>query len=160
MRSGGWQNWNNPQLARRGLHHFENKVHEICVIDAGPEKIGQLNGEIWHLNDEDYVERVSKNLQYMQLSGQSILDRGISVRWYHILLYPLYRGLKSYVLERGYREGERGLIFAIYAFASTFNWWAFAWDRQNSLDRQDLENQVESLWRKSVSKIKVPYDGK
>ena len=101
---------------------------------------------MWHLNDEDYVERVSKNLRYMQMSGQEILDKGTRVRWYHMLLYPTYRALRSYIYEGGFREGTRGLLFALYTFSGTFNWYAWAWDRQNRIERAELEQQLRDDW--------------
>ncbi|MCP3955992.1 MAG: glycosyltransferase family 2 protein [Desulfobacterales bacterium] len=36
MRGGGWQEWNKCQLARKGKHSFQNKAHEVCVIDGDP----------------------------------------------------------------------------------------------------------------------------
>ncbi len=146
MRFGGWQNWNNPQVARRGHHRFRNRIHEVCEIEGGDEKIGQLEGWMWHLNDQDFVERVSKNLQYMQFSGQEILDKGTKVRWYHLCLYPAYRALRSYIFEGGFREGTRGLLFALHTFSGTFNWYAWAWDRQNQIERSELEQQLKSKW--------------
>src|SRR5262245_1041187 len=109
MQAGGWQHWNHPQLARSGRHQFKNLVHEVCVIEGGDRCIGQLSGEMWHLNDEDYVERVTKNLHYMQGSGDSILARGTVVRWYHLLFHPLLRALRAYFLEGAWRLGTRGL---------------------------------------------------
>jgi glycosyltransferase involved in cell wall biosynthesis len=146
MRAGGWQRWNNPQLARRGRHRFENVIHERCVIDGGNERTGQLRGFMWHLNDEDYVERVGKNLRYMKLSGEGILERGTRVRWYHLLFDPAYRAFKSYVVYHGYRAGVRGLILALYTFSGTFNWWAYAWDRQNRVARATLEDDLRRSW--------------
>lgn len=146
IRGGGWQHWNFPQLARRGQHHFENTVHERCAVTGAPGTLGQLQSCMWHLNDESYVERVGKNLRYMQLSGDQILERGIRVRWYHMLFHPLYRALKSYVLQHGYREGTRGLILALYTFAGTFNWWAYAWDRQHRIRREELEQTLQKAW--------------
>ena len=96
--------------------------------------------------DKDYVERVSKNMQYMQFSGQEILDKGRRVRWYHLLFHPLYRALKSYFLQGGFRAGTRGLLFAVYTFTGTFNWWAYAWDKQNSPSRLDVEKQLQNKW--------------
>jgi len=149
MRAGGWQYWNNPQLARRGKHQFRNVIHEACVIEGGEGAIGQLEGLMWHLNDEDYVERVGKNLRYMQFSGDQILERGFRIRWYHILFHPLYRACKSYFLERGFTAGTRGLIFALHTFAGTFNWWAYAWDRQNRLQRDGLDESLQRMWDES-----------
>jgi (heptosyl)LPS beta-1,4-glucosyltransferase len=150
MRAGGWQHWNNPQLARRGKHLFRNTIHETCMVEGGESAIGQLNGLMWHLNDEDFVERVGKNMRYMQLSGDQILQRGFRIRWYHILLHPVGRALQSYFLERGFAAGVRGLIFALHTFAGTFNWWAYAWDRQNHLQRTCLDEQLQRMWDESA----------
>jgi glycosyltransferase involved in cell wall biosynthesis len=146
MRGGGWQYWNRPQLARRGAHRFKNKIHEECIIEGGDGSIGQLKNKIWHLNDESYLERASKNLRYMQMSGEQIIARGIKVRWYHMLLHPAYRAFKSYFIQHGYREGTRGLMLALYTFAGIFNWWAYAWDRQNRIDRESLEDAISKSW--------------
>lgn len=147
MRGGGWQHWNNPQLARRGRHRFVGYVHEQCVSDGGDSRTGQLRGQMWHLNDEDYAERVGKNLRYMQDSGRQIVERGIRVRWYHLLMIPTWRALRSYFLDAGFREGTRGVLFALYTFSSVFNWWAHAWDLQNRVPRDRLEEELRSMWR-------------
>ena len=64
MKGGGLQDWNNPQLARRGFHRFENSVHETCIVDGMPASIGQLRYKMWHLNDESYLERMNKSMVY------------------------------------------------------------------------------------------------
>lgn len=146
MRAGGWQHWNNPQFARRGAHRFERAVHEQCVIDGGAMATGQFAGEMWHLNDEDYVERVAKNLRYMQMTGDELIARGVRVRWYHLLLMPLVRALRAYVFEGAFRLGARGVLFSVYTFGSTFNWYAYAWDKQNRVERGDLEAGLQRQW--------------
>lgn len=157
MTAGGWQHWNNPQLARRGSHRFQNAIHEQCTIDGGVAAVGQLAGEMWHLNDEDFVERVGKNLRYMQMTGDELLAGGITVRWYHLLLYPAFRALRSYLLEGGFRLGIRGLLFGIYNFTSTFNWYAYAWDKQNRISRADLEAQLEQKWRDTPTRAEFDF---
>jgi glycosyltransferase involved in cell wall biosynthesis len=147
MRGGGWQYWNHPQLGRRGFHRFVNPIHEACMIDGGDGKTGQLHAEMWHLNDEDYVERVTKNLRYMQMSGQQILDKGVRVRWYHLLFYPLYRAFRSYFVDGGFRTGTTGLVFAMYTLSSSFNWWAWAWERQNHISRENLDRMILDAWQ-------------
>lgn len=149
MRGGGWQNWNQPWLARRGKHCFERAIHEQCVIEGGNAFIGQLQGLMWHLNDLDYVERMEKNLRYTQMSGDEILRRGTHVRWYHMIFHPLYRAMRSYVVDRGYRDGTRGWLLALHTFSGTFNWWAYAWDRQNAKPREELENELTAQWKVS-----------
>jgi glycosyltransferase involved in cell wall biosynthesis len=160
MPAGGWQHWNNPQLARRGCHRFVNAIHEQSVVDGGEERTGQLQSSMWHLNDTDYVERVSKNLRYMQMSGDEILQRGVKVRWYHALLHPTYRALNSYFLQGGFRTGMPGLLLALYTFSGTFNWWAYAWERQNRIEREALENSVRRMWaEREVAKDAIVEHG-
>jgi glycosyltransferase involved in cell wall biosynthesis len=146
--AGGWQNWNAPQFARRGKHRFAGAIHETIELDDGPGSAGQLGNSMWHLNDEDYVERMSKNVRYAQFSADAIMQRGVRVRWHHLLLIPLYRALKGYFLRGGWRHGEAGLVFAIYSFYSSFNWYAVAWDRQTRIPRQEIERKLEEKWQR------------
>ncbi len=141
IRYGGWGKWNNPWLARQGKHHFQNRLHEQCVVETGAGRIGQLAHPAWHLNDRSYVERMSKNLLYAQLEAERIVASGKPVGVKELLFYPTWRAFKSYVLNGGFREGILGLILAIYVFYSTFNWYACAWDIQHRIDRADLEGK-------------------
>lgn len=152
MHAGGWQRWNKPQLARRGAHRFIGRVHEECVIEGGARSIGQLSSSMWHLNDEDYSERVRKNAHYMQMSGDELLAGGRKIRWYHLLAKPLWRALRAYLLEGAFRLGTRGLLFGVYTFCSVFNWYAYAWDKQNRVERAALEAELARLWRTASAK--------
>lgn len=153
MRGGGWQTWNQIHLARRTKFRFGGKMHETTLLDAAPERAGQLAHPMWHLNDSDYVERVRKNMTYMQVEAENLLEKGCRVRWYDFVLRPLTRVLKSYFLQGGWRDGSTGFLYAVYIFGATFNAYATAWDRQNASSRQDVENELSNLWlqRKSLS---------
>ena len=85
----------------------------------------------------------------MQISGQEIIDKGIKVKWYHLLFYPLYRAFRSYFYDAGFREGTRGLLFCLYTFSSSFNWWAYAWEKQNHIKRETLEKEIMDIWSQS-----------
>ena len=82
MRGGGWQNWNLIHLARRDKFRFGGKMHETTLLEAREEHVGQLLAYMWHLNDADYVERVRKNMVYMQIEAENLSERGFRVRWY------------------------------------------------------------------------------
>ncbi|MEM1056847.1 MAG: sulfotransferase [Bacteroidota bacterium] len=150
IKGGGWSRWNKEWLGRTGAHRFANVIHEVAVIDGGEEATGQLEGLMWHLNDVDYVERLSKNVQYMQESGRNILERGIRVRWFHMWLYPSYRAIKTYLFQGGWRDGSLGYLHAMMTFATIFNWWGYAWDVQNRVEREDLEASLDTMWQASA----------
>jgi glycosyltransferase involved in cell wall biosynthesis len=136
MRGGGWQTWNKPQLARRGMHTFKNAVHEECVIQTAPTRIGQLQHMMWHLNDDSYLERMRKSFQYSQAEAEKLIPRR-KVRWYHLVAMPLWRFGLLYLQKAGFRDGTPGLIAALHSACATFRAYALAWDQQNALPRPE-----------------------
>jgi len=150
MRGGNWRGWNNPQLARAGSHRFVNKLHEKCVVDGAPEKIGQLAEEMWHLCDESYLERLSKSNHYSQIEAQKIVRDGRRVRWAHLLALPAVDFAKNYLLKRGFRDGMPGLIAALHGASAVFRIRAMAWELQNQVPREELEDMVQRLWSGST----------
>jgi len=158
MRAGCWRGWNNPQLARGGRHKFVNKLHEQCVVEGDPEKIGQLTEEMWHLCDESYLERLSKSNHYCHLDAQELVAVGRKVRWPHLVLLPAAEFVRTYLLKRGFRDGVPGLIAALHAASSVFRTRAIAWEMQNRVSRDELEGALERLWDAAGSSECVPSD--
>ena len=146
MRAGCWRGWNNPQLARAGAHRFVNKLHEKCVVDGVPEKVGQLTEEMWHLCDESYLERLSKSNRYCHIDAQKIVAEGRRVRWADFLVLPTAEFMRTYLFKRGFRDGVPGLIAALHAASSVFRTRAIAWELQNRIPREELENSLQQLW--------------
>lgn len=156
VKGGGWAKWNKAWIGRRDAHRFENHIHEVTRFDGGESNLGQLEGLMWHLNDESFVERVGKNLRYMQGSGRSILARGFRVRWYHMLLHPGWRAVRTYFFQGGWRDGTQGFLHALMTFSSVFNWWAYAWNEQNYVARADLEHAIEGAWERAQTLLLAP----
>lgn len=146
MKLGGWNSWNNPQLARRGCHHYVNKVHERCVVEGEPNSIGQLHSEMWHLNDESYEERLRKSFQYSKIEANLILSGNTKVTWRHLFFKPPFEFIKKYILKRGFIDGVPGLISALHAAGAIFRAYALAWDEQNRIPREELEQELKKKW--------------
>lgn len=151
MSGGGFQDWNNPQLARRGRHHFENAVHEVCIIENAPDSIGQLKAQMWHLNDESYKERMEKSMVYCQNQSKRLAARGIKMQWYHLFLFPIAEFIRKFFIRQGYLDRTPGLLFAIHSACAMFRACALVWDEQNHLSRSDIENQLRKMWKASGS---------
>ncbi len=149
MRGGGWQDWNKPQLARKGNHHFKNRVHERCVVDGEPGSVGQLQNVIWHLNDETYQERMEKSMVYCQEQARRIGERNIVVRWWHMFLFPVGEFLRKYILKKGWRDGTHGLLFSMHSSCAMFKACALLWDEQNRIERDELEQALKADWESS-----------
>ncbi|MEO1479234.1 MAG: glycosyltransferase family 2 protein [Bacteroidota bacterium] len=146
MRGGGLQNWNLVHLARRSLFRFGGKMHETCLLDAPPERVGQLRERIWHLNEISYEKRLKKSWTYSAIRCEDILESGRRVRWYDLLLRPMERALAKYFWHGGWRDGTMGLLYALHCFDATFRSWTLAWDAQNAIPRTQLDDEIMDLW--------------
>lgn len=147
MKGGGFQDWNNPQLARRGYHHFENPVHEACLIKDAPASIGQLHAKMWHLNDASYQERMEKSVVYCQYVAKRIADRKLKIKWYHFLVLPMAEFVRKFIVKKGYTDQAPGLLFALHASCAMFKACALVWDEQNKMERTALENALQKRWQ-------------
>ena len=146
MKGGGWQDWNLVHLAKRGVFRFGGMFHEDCLVDAPPERIGQLKSKMWHLNDESYLARMNKSNLYCQEQAARLKERNISIRWWHMLLIPTKEFVKKYLVRKGLRDGVPGLLFALHSTAAMFKACALVWDDQNGLSRRLLEDELKQQW--------------
>ena len=142
MKGGGWQDWNLVHLARKETMHFGGMFHEKCIVSTQPERIGQLKGLMWHLNDESYLERMNKSNLYCIEQSRDIGNKGLRVRWWHLLILPAVEFVKKFVKKGGFRDGILGLIFALHASCAKFKACVMLWDEQNSVSRDVIENQI------------------
>lgn len=150
MQAGGWENWNRPQLARRGYHRFHKRVHEVCLIEGAPNSIGQLQNYMWHLNDESYLERMEKSFRYCQEVARKLETRDYCVSWYDLSFRPLAKFLARFILRRGYKDGIPGLITALHSACAVFRAYTLVWDRQNKIPRELIEKQIREKWYQHI----------
>lgn len=143
MKAGGWNSWNNPQLARKGAHTFEGILHEKCIVKGGDGKTGQLKNYMWHLNDESYIERMDKSFRYCQLESNKLAEKNIYIKGYQLILYPILEFFKKYIFQRGFIDGIPGLIAAMHSAGAVFRALAITWDVQNKIERKELEKKLE-----------------
>ncbi len=148
MRGGGWQEWNLVHLAKRDIFKFGGMSHEECIVDAPPERIGQLKAKVWHLNDESYKERMEKSFRYCQEQAAWFSEKGVTMRWWKLWLFPLLEFLRKLIKKRGCRDGVLGLLFAIHSACAMFRACALVWDEQNPRNRDVLEQELKELWQR------------
>ncbi|MCG8440960.1 MAG: glycosyltransferase family 2 protein [Caulobacterales bacterium] len=146
MRGGGWQDWNLVHLARRHKFRFGGMFHEDCLIDAPPERVGQLAGKMIHLNEDGFAKRLRKSENYLPEVVKAVEDRGGKITFMRILTVTLFEFVKKYLVKRGFLDGTPGLISAIHAATAVFRAHALVWDRQNPITRGDVEREVMDQW--------------
>ncbi|XCN74213.1 MAG: glycosyltransferase family 2 protein [Candidatus Electrothrix aestuarii] len=157
MRGGGLQGWNLIHLSRRDILKFGGMYHEECIVQASSERIGQLNAQMWHLNEDSYEKRMSKSLLYCTELSSKISKKTCKIHWYSFFIRPFIEFVKQFIFKHGYRDGIPGLIWALHAADATFRSYALAWDQQYHISRQEIESIFSESWKEyneNMRKIK------
>ena len=146
MRGGGWQDWNLVHLARRERLRFSGMFHERCEVDSPPGRIGQLASPMVHLNEDCFEKRLSKSGVYAEEVIKQIEDRGKRVGALDLFGRPLVEAVRKYIFKKGFLDGIPGVISALHAATAIFRAHAVVWDRQNRVERAELEKTLADAW--------------
>lgn len=76
---------------------------------------GRLAGELLHHAYRDLQDHLDTIDRYTASMARGMHERGRRAGWRHVLLNPLVRFLRCYVLRRGFLDGWRGLALAFLA---------------------------------------------
>jgi len=112
----GYPDWNVRLFDRRRARWTADPVHEHVVADAPPAR---LAGDLMHTSAESIEDYVAKQNHYTTLQAQAMHARGERAGFGRIVLSPLTRFLRYYVVRGGFLDGAAGFAhIAIGAFAS------------------------------------------
>jgi glycosyltransferase involved in cell wall biosynthesis len=112
----GYPDWNVRLFDRRHARWSEDAVHEHVLAD-GP--VGRLDGDLLHASAESLDRYLAKQNRYTTLQAEAMHARGERFSSVRLVLSPLARFVRFYVLRAGFLDGSAGLVhIAIGAFAS------------------------------------------
>lgn len=110
IEGGLW--WPDYQLRlfRRGKGKFPEKhVHEYLKVEGETEK---LNSPLIHQNYTSIDQYLYKMLNIYVPSEIKNRD-GIKIQWVDSLRYPVEDFLKTFFLQKGYKDGLHGLVLSL-----------------------------------------------
>ena len=112
----GYPDWNVRLFDRRRARWTDDPVHENVVAD-GP--VGRLAGDLLHASAESLDAYLAKQNRYTTLQAEAMHARGERAGVIRLLLSPLVRFVRFYVVKQGFRDGAAGLVhIAIGCFNS------------------------------------------
>ena len=112
----GYPDWNLRLFDRRHARWTEDDVHEHVVGDTAP---GRLAGDLLHASAESLDAYIAKQNHYTSLQAEAMHARGERFSFGRLLLSPLARFVRFYLLRAGFLDGTAGLVhIAIGSFAS------------------------------------------
>ncbi|WP_228228236.1 glycosyltransferase family 2 protein [Leeuwenhoekiella parthenopeia] len=108
IKYSGWQNDKVVRLFQRDLCRYEDKRVHAEIITSGD--LGFLNSKIDHFTYKSlrqYVEKLNRYAALQAIDYDKITDK---ITAYHLLLKPLWRFLKHFIIQKGYKDGVAGTV--------------------------------------------------
>lgn len=130
IKHGGWYPDYILRLFRRDLSKFSNVVvHEIVIVNG---IVGKLNFPILHDSYKDLAEVLCKMDSYSTLGAKLLFEKGVKSSVSKAVLKGFWTFFRTYVLRRGFLDGSKGLMLAIYNTETTYYKYLKLWELQNS----------------------------
>src|SRR5260370_12221853 len=103
----GYRDWSVRLFDRRHARWSEDAVHEHVLAD-GP--VGRLDGDLLHASAESLDRYLAKQNRYTTLQAEAMHARGERFSAVRLVLSPLVRFVRFYVVRAGFLDGSPGLV--------------------------------------------------
>ena len=113
----GYPDWSARLFDRRQARWSDDGVHEKVLYAASP---GTLTGDLLHESGEDLGRYLEKQNRYTALAAQELRRRGQRAGIAALVLSPLVRFVKFYVLRLGFLDGLPGLVHISIGCVNSF----------------------------------------
>lgn len=116
LRYGGLYPDYQVRLFKRGRGYFKaQRVHESVQIDG---RVSRLQQHLDHYSYQRLGDVIHRLDRYTDLAALDLRDHGRPFRGAALVMRPMGRFLRNYVLKQGFRDGIPGLIMAVsYAYS-------------------------------------------
>lgn len=127
IRGCGWQRDDVLRLFRTARGRYQDRhVHaDIVFPDGKPATIGRLRGRFLHYTYDSFEQYLKKFFRYIEWGGEDRRRKTRRVGWRHLLVRPLWRFFRQFVLFKGYRDGRVGFVICAMAAFSVLLKYAY-----------------------------------
>lgn len=129
-RKGGWYPEFRLRLVRKSATVWGgDDPHDHALVTG---KIGRLKGELRHYTHTDLSDQIRSMNNFSSIAARSLRGRGGRFSLHKLILNPVARFLKFYILRKGYLEGVPGLIVGVLEGYYAFLKYAKLWEEQHA----------------------------
>ena len=114
----GYPDWILRLFDRRVARWSDDPVHEKVVTH---ERRGRLDGDLLHESAETLHSYLEKQNHYTTLQAQAMFHNGVHASAAKLVLSPLLRFLKFYLLRGGFLDGVPGLVHVSIGCFNSFS---------------------------------------
>lgn len=117
----GYPDWSLRLFHRGHARWSDDAVHEKVIVRGA---VGTLAGDLLHDSAESLDSYLAKQNRYTSLAATEAVARGKQVSTARLLLSPLLRFIKFYLLRRGFLDGVPGLVHTLIGCGNSFTKYA------------------------------------
>jgi len=103
----GYPDWSPRLFNRQNARWSDDLVHEKVLFAVTP---GTLRGDLMHDSSDDLSAYLERQNRYTTLAARQAFEQGRSASLFHLLLSPVVRFIKFYLLRLGFLDGVPGLL--------------------------------------------------
>jgi glycosyltransferase involved in cell wall biosynthesis len=103
----GYPDWSPRLFNRQSARWSDDLVHEKVLYTVTP---GMLAGDLRHDSSDDLTAYLERQNRYTTLAARQAFEQGRSASVFHLLLSPVVRFIKFYLLRLGFLDGVPGLL--------------------------------------------------
>jgi glycosyltransferase involved in cell wall biosynthesis len=103
----GYPDWSPRLFNRLNARWSDDLVHEKVLFAVTP---GTLQGDLMHDSSDDLSSYLERQNRYTTLAARQAFEEGRSVSLVHLLLSPVVRFIKFYLMRLGFLDGLPGLL--------------------------------------------------
>jgi glycosyltransferase involved in cell wall biosynthesis len=149
IRFSGWQNDKVVRLFKRGSAYYPNRRVHADMVTRGPA--GSLRNRMLHYMIESFDEYLLRIVRYGTWGAAQAWRDGRRSSAFGVFFHPFWRFVRMYLLQLGFLDGARGIVFCILqSYASYLKWaklWAWQVDaRRGRSPRLPAFDQDETIW--------------
>jgi hypothetical protein len=108
-----------------------------------------------HYSAWGYDQLYQKNDRYTKLQAQQWNDAGKDVSFFKLLIGPMWRFFREYILQGSILDGKVGIQTAWVAAFYSFNKQARLWELKYGLEQQDLD---AIIFREMAAEVDTEQD--
>lgn len=134
IRHSGWSPDHVLRLFRRGQARFSDDLVHEKVLATG--RVERLKTPLLHLSFPDFESVLDKMNRYSSAGAQSMAQRGVQSSLLAALGHGAWAFFRTYVIRRGFLDGQLGLALAISNAEGTYYRYAKRWLMTRQQDGQ------------------------
>jgi hypothetical protein len=136
----GWRPDYVVRLFRRGKARFSDDLVHERLLTQGPS--ARLKSPLMHLSFPDFESVLDKVNRYSTAGAVSLSLKGKSSTLWGALGRGVWAFFRTYVLRRGFLDGQLGLALALSNAEGTYYRYAKLWFLKRNISTKDSETNL------------------